>query len=65
MKFSPLKAILYFIVFLTVLFLYFWVTGKSNQETLKEDINSFVICLSAFAIIVFGTNIYINSLNKN
>lgn len=65
MKFSPLRSILYFIVFQLLLFLYFWLTGKSNEATLKEDIDSFITCLAVFSIIVLSTGIYINSLNKN
>ncbi|MBF04970.1 MAG: hypothetical protein CMP76_16950 [Flavobacterium sp.] len=65
MKFSPLKSILYYIVFLLVIFLYFWITGKSNEATLKEDIDSFITCLAVFAIIVFSASIYINLENKN
>ena len=65
MKFSPLRSILYFIVFQLLLFLYFWLTGKSNEATLKEDIDSFITCLAVFAIIVFSASIYINLENKN
>ena len=65
MKLSPLKIILYYIIFLLVVFLYFWITGISNEATLKDDIDSFITCLAVFSIIVLSTGIYINSLNKN